>query len=103
MEDSLTLLFTSARRRNQLMDCFRRDAALLGVSVRVLAADLCPQLSSACRQADASFAVPRCTDPQYVPALMEICRREGVRLLVPTIDTEPPCSARIGRHLSKSE
>src|SRR5687768_2670971 len=62
MQDAFTLLFTSAGRRNQLMDCFRQDAALLGVNVRVLAADLRPELSSACRQANASFAVPPCSD-----------------------------------------
>ncbi|MET0659705.1 MAG: ATP-grasp domain-containing protein [Steroidobacteraceae bacterium] len=90
MEDTVTLLFTSAGRRNQLIDCFRQDATLLGMRVRVLAADLSPELSSACRQADASFAVPRCTDAQYVPALIEICRREKVGLLIPTIDTELP-------------
>lgn len=70
------------------MDCFREDAALLGLRLRVLAADLHPELSPACHQADAKFTVPRCTTPEYVPALKEICAREAVQLLVPTIDTE---------------
>jgi len=38
--------------------------------------------------ADAAFAVPRCTEQSFVPALLEICQREKVQLLVPTIDTE---------------
>lgn len=86
----LTLLLTSAGRRNQLADCFRADAVSLGLGLRVLAADLRPELSPACRQADASFAVPRCTDPGYVEALLELCSRERVGLLVPTIDPELP-------------
>jgi carbamoyl-phosphate synthase large subunit len=34
--------------------------------------------------------VPKCTSADYVPALLEICRKEHVALLVPTIDTELP-------------
>lgn len=90
MPSRLTLLVTSAGRRNQLLDCFRRDGAALGLEVRLLAADLTPDLSPACRVAEARFTVPRCTEPAYVPALLEICRRERVTLLVPTIDTELP-------------
>ena len=41
---ALTILFSSAGRRNQLMDCFRQDAAALGLELRVLAADLNPGL-----------------------------------------------------------
>jgi carbamoyl-phosphate synthase large subunit len=84
----MNLLFTSAGRRNQLMSCFRHDASELGMDVRVLAADLKPELSPACQQADTAFLVPRCTAPDYIEALLEICRREEIRLLVPTIDTE---------------
>src|SRR5688500_8356287 len=90
MRDAVTILFTSAGRRNQLIDCFREDAVRLGVRLRILAADFRPQLSSACWQADGSFEVAECNSPEYVPALAEICRREQVRLIVPTIDTELP-------------
>jgi carbamoyl-phosphate synthase large subunit len=88
MQDALTILFTSAGRRNQLMSCFRNDAAYMGLELRVLAADAQPQLSPASHQADTSFEVPRCTSSEYIPALRQICERENVRLIVPTIDTE---------------
>ncbi len=83
-----TLLLTSAGRRNQLIDCFRRSAGDLGINLRCVATDLQPQLSSACAAADASHVVPRCTDPAYIPALLDLCRREKVDLVVPTIDPE---------------
>lgn len=60
----------------------------MGLSLRVLAADANPAMSAACHAADASFPVPRCSDPSFVPALIEICMRERVALLIPTIDTE---------------
>jgi len=83
-----TLLITSAGRRNQLQQCFRQDATILGIELNVLAADMRPEMSSACQQADATFTVPKCTDPEYVPTLLDICSREGVDFLVPTIDPE---------------
>lgn len=83
-----SVLISSAGRRNQLIDCFRQDARALCLDIRLLAADLRPALSPACQQADASFAVPLCTAPDFIPALLELCRRESVGLLVPTIDTE---------------
>ena len=82
------VLFSSAGRRNQLIQCFRDDAQRLKIGLRVLATDLRPELSPACHQADAAFPVPRCTSPEFVPALLDLCRREGVDLVVPTIDPE---------------
>src|SRR5688572_21905486 len=91
---SLNLLISSAGRRNQLIDCFRRDAQRLGIGLRVIAADVAPGMSPACHQADAAIAVPRCSDAAFVPALLELCRREKVDLVVPTIDPELGVLAR---------
>ena len=84
----MTILFASAGRRTELINCFRQDAAALGVSLRVHAVDMQPELSAACQVADQSWVVPRCTSVDYVPSLLEICQREQIDLLVPTIDTE---------------
>lgn len=83
-----TVLVSSAGRRNQLMDCFRRSARDLGVEIRFVTTDLNPNLSSACAVADRCYAVPRCKDPAYIAKLLEICRDEKVSLVVPTIDPE---------------
>jgi carbamoyl-phosphate synthase large subunit len=50
--------------------------------------DAKPDMSPACHQATKSYRVPRCTEPGFIPALLDICKTEGVRLLVPTIDPE---------------
>lgn len=84
----MKLLLTSAGRRNQLLECFRASAASMRMPLQLLAADLRPDLSTACQAADAVFGVPACHSPGYVEALLEICRREKVGLLVPTIDPE---------------
>jgi carbamoyl-phosphate synthase large subunit len=81
-----TVLLTSAGRRVSLLRAFRRAVAALGGG-RVLAADV-SGTAAALHEADAHFRVPRCDAPDYVPALLDICRREGVVLVVPTIDPE---------------
>lgn len=91
----MTILVTSAGRRVELIRCFRESAVELGLQLRVLAAEARPELSAACQVAEDSFVVPRCRDSGYVPALLELCRRERIGLLVPTIDTELDV---LGRH-----
>src|SRR5207247_10983348 len=44
--------------------------------------------------ADEGLVVPRCASPDYVPALLALCRREDVALVVPTIDPELPVLGR---------
>jgi carbamoyl-phosphate synthase large subunit len=90
----VSILFSSAGRRVELMRCFRDAAAGLGCEARVLATDARPELSSACQLADASFTVPLCASDAFIPAVREICRRERVDLLVPTIDLELAAFAR---------
>jgi carbamoyl-phosphate synthase large subunit len=90
----LTILFTSAGRRVELIECFRRAAGRLGCAIEILACDLEPDLSPACRIADASFAVPRCSDPGYVDAVLAIAEQNGACLVVPTIDPELACLSR---------
>lgn len=82
------ILFTSAGRRVELLRCFRAAASKLGLDLEVHACDLEPDLSAACRDADARFAVPRCTDADYVDRLIDYCEQHSIRLLVPTIDPE---------------
>ena len=84
----LTLLISSAGRRGALLQCFRQDATELGCDLKIIAVDLTPDLSATCQMADKSFAVPRCTNPKYIENLLEICKREKVKILIPTIDTE---------------
>lgn len=84
----MRVLFTSAGRRVELLQCFRRAAVELGLQLDVLACDLNTSLSAACSLADMAFDVPRCADPGYAGAVLDIARANGVRLVIPTIDPE---------------
>lgn len=83
-----TILVSSAGRRVELISLLREDATRLGLHPRIVATDANPSLAAACLTADISYAVPPTSDKSFVPSLIDICRKEGVRLLVPTIDLE---------------
>lgn len=85
---NLTIMISSAGRRGELLQCFRASAAELGISLTILACDLEPEWSAACQLADRCFAVPRADSDDYIPALLSLCKAQGVDLLIPTIDTE---------------
>jgi len=89
------LLLLSAGRRVELLEGFRAAARQLLPGARVLAADMRPGLSAACQVADAAFALPAIGAPDYAEALAELCAREKIGLVVPTIDTELPPLARL--------
>lgn len=93
-----TILFSSAGRRVELIQCFRESAAALGIEARVLAVDVEPAMSAACQVADFALRVPRCDHPEFIEVLVSICDQHDVDLLIPTIDPElAPLSRDAGR------
>jgi carbamoyl-phosphate synthase large subunit len=88
-----TLMISSVGRRAQLVDCFRRSARELNLKLTVVGIDTAPELSPASHLVDHCFKVPRCTDPDFVPAVLRICRSQEVKLIIPTIDPELPVYA----------
>lgn len=93
MKRNFTILISSVGRRAQLVECFRRAAKELDLPLTVLGADVAPELSPASHLVDRCFQVPRCSDPQFVPKTIAICRSQNVNLIVPTIDHELPIYA----------
>ncbi|MGH2787271.1 MAG: ATP-grasp domain-containing protein [Actinomycetota bacterium] len=93
MTTELNVLLSSAGRRVALLDIFRRTLSEMDLEGRVMAADMSP-LSSAWHSADDAFLVPRCTDKEFVPAMLDLCKNHNVGLLVPTLDPELPVYAR---------
>lgn len=88
MATPLTILISSAGRRVELINCFHEAARDLDCDLRVVATDANPAWSAACQHVDRSYQLPRCSDPGFLLATLEICQREKVGLLIPTIDPE---------------
>jgi carbamoyl-phosphate synthase large subunit len=74
------VLLTGVGKRYDIVSAFAQHAT-------VVAADPSP-LAPAQYAAHHRYAVPRIDDPQYVPALKELCERHGVRAVVPLTDLD---------------
>lgn len=82
------ILITSAGKRVELLFEFQRELKAVFPKAKVLTVDLDPAMSPACQSSDESFSVPRVTSPEYIDELLNICKSNNVRLVIPTIDTE---------------
>jgi carbamoyl-phosphate synthase large subunit len=96
------VLVTSAGRRVRLVQNFQEAMERRIPSGKVLAIDLNPATSAACRTADASYPAPRVDDEGYLDFLLEFCRDKKVGLVVPTIDPELPVLARARERFASS-
>lgn len=94
------ILLTSAGRRVALLQTLRADSAKLGAPALLLAADIAPHLSPACASADIALSVPPCIHSSYVEKLTELCSRQKVELVIPTIDTELPILSGARSHFA---
>ena len=81
-----------------LVRLFVEAAAQNGLSVAT--ADMRPSMSSACQDNEIHVELPHVNAPDYAERLEKYCRNAGVRLVVPTIDTELPVLARLKAHFA---
>jgi len=58
------------------------------MDMQVFAADMDPEMSTACQFADRARALPPCASDEYADAVLALCVGEGISLVVPTIDME---------------
>jgi carbamoyl-phosphate synthase large subunit len=89
----MVVMLSSVGRRSQLIQCFREAFLTLGIQGRIVGTDIAPDYAPAAHLLDACYRVPRCTDPGFLKEALGIAQLEGVRLIVPTIDTELPVYA----------
>lgn len=80
------ILLTGTGKRYDIVSCFARLTT-------TIAADPSP-LAPAQYAAHVRVAVPRMDDPQYVPALRELCARHGVGAVLPLTDLDIEVLAR---------
>ena len=85
----MNILFTCAGRRNYLLRYFRE--ALNGHG-KIYAADM-SNTAPALHEADESFTVPALDNSSYIPALLDLCEKHGVDLVISLNDVELPILA----------
>ena len=83
----MKILFTSVGRRVELVQCFRYAAKKLNLSLTVIGVDISDS-APALFFCDIAKKIVRINDAQYIPQLLEICKKDMVDCLIPTIDTD---------------
>ena len=96
----MNVLVTSASRKVALVRTFQEALAREGGG-RVIAADTSP-LSAALYRADEGVLLPRSDAPGFVVAVLELCGRHDIRLIVPTRDEELPLFAEQRERFSEA-
>lgn len=83
----INILISSVSRKVWLVNAFKK--ALIGAKAKgkVISVDMSP-LSAGFYASDKHYIVPSSSNPNFIPAILKICRSENVHLLVPTRDGE---------------
>lgn len=87
MSNELRILFTSVGRRIELIQAYHRAAEKLGMPLTIYGVDI-TESAPGLRFCDKTEIVCRINEDRYIPMLLEICDREKIDALIPTIDTD---------------
>lgn len=80
----INLLFCSVGRRCELLKDFRKT---LGDGVKIVVTDN-SEVAPAMAFADRAYQVPLITAPEYIPTILEICKKENIHGVTTLIDPE---------------
>ena len=83
----INVLILSAGRRVELIQRFRRAKEQLNIDGKIVAVDISAS-APAVHFADTYHLIPRISAPDYIDAVIDVCLKEQISLIVPTIDTE---------------
>lgn len=83
----INILILSVGRRVELVKCFKEAAKLAEVNSKIVTADI-SESAPAIYFGDKNYIIPRIGQEGYIEKIIEICKSEDIRLIVPTIDTE---------------
>lgn len=81
------ILFTGTGRRVELLQAFRQASQRLGTNLKIYGADMAGD-APALAFCDYSRKICAMRDRDYIPQLLEICKKDRIDLVIPTIDTD---------------
>ena len=82
------ILITSAGRRVELVRAFQAELKKKFPYSKVYTAEANPEWSSACRLSDNYFTLPRVDNINYINSIIDLCIKNDIKVVIPTIDTE---------------
>jgi len=87
MMKEYNILILSAGRRVELVQSFQKAAKRLNIKSNIVAGD-CSETAPAIYFAEKKAILPRINEDNYIEEIINICKRENIRLVIPTIDTD---------------
>lgn len=81
------LLFTGVGRRIELLQAFREASNALGKPISIYGTDI-DETAPAFAFCDDARIVPRMDDAGYIDHLLQLCKKEHIGCVIPTIDTD---------------
>lgn len=81
------ILILSAGRRVELIERFKRAAKRLSIKSKIVAVDI-SNTAPAIYFADTYYLIPKISADDYISSLIDVCQKENISVIVPTIDTE---------------
>lgn len=85
--EEINILFSSVGRRVELVNSFRKAKEGMNIKGRLIGVDI-DELAPALRFVDEKYIVPRLSSKDFIPTIIDICKKENISLIIPTIDTE---------------
>ena len=85
--ENINVLLLSVGRRVELLKEFKKAAKELNILSNIVTADI-SNTAPASFFADKAYIIPRIGDDNYIASIIDICNKESINLIVPTIDTE---------------
>ena len=82
------IIITSAGQRVALVRDYKETLVRFYAEAKVFTTDMNPELAPAAYVSDGCFEVLRVTDENYISQLLDICKKNEIGMIVPTIDTE---------------
>jgi len=83
----INILITSVSRKVWLVKAFKDALRQEGIDGRVISVDIDP-LSAGLYVSDRHYLVPPSSNQNFMPIILEICKKEDIKLLIPTRDGE---------------
>ena len=85
----MNILISSAGRRVSLVNAFKTIIKEKGIKSKVFTTDYNPRINSpASHFSDNSFKIGSFNDENYIELLLELCKKNNVKVLIPTLDSE---------------
>lgn len=83
----VNILITSVSRKVWLVKAFKDALRQEGINGKVISADI-NNLSAGLYVSNRHYLVPPSSDQNFIPTILEICKKENIKLLIPTRDGE---------------